>query len=87
MSVRKLFVVSIFCIFCGQTFAASPDAEIRRTEALMTAVAGVGIAAGWAFYCARGAPWGRKALAGFLAANTASWCDKASHIWEKGSGK
>ncbi len=67
MSVRKLFVAFIFCMFCTQSFA-SPN-----QDKFMTVTGGIGCLAGWAFFAARSAPWGRYALAVFLSSNTVRW--------------
>jgi len=56
-------------LFLSAQLLAGPPHD--RVAPFNMIVGGFGCVAGWVFFAAKGAPWGRQALAAFLMSNTA----------------
>jgi len=67
--LNKKWLVPVMALMLSSSVLADPP----RDRLVPLFVGGVGCVAGWVFYAARGAAWGRPALAAFLLSNTAQY--------------
>ena len=68
MMSKKWLAAAMALMLSCPVFADPP-----RDRLVSMFAGGVGCVAGWVFFAARGAAWGRPALAAFLACNTAQY--------------